>query len=214
MMRLLITAGPTREPIDPVRFLSNRSSGRMGFALAERAAARGLEVTLISGPVSLATPPGVTRVDVVTAADMHAAVASHIDNAEVAIFSAAVADYTPAEVHDQKLKKSAEILTLTLKRTVDILGSVRTAMGFQGYLVGFAAETENVLANARQKYERKGCDLLVANDVSRADIGFDQSDNEVTLLFPDGGQQTLPKAGKDRIADEILDHITQAIASA
>lgn len=211
-MTFLITTGPTREPIDPVRFLSNRSSGRMGFALAEQAQQRGHQVTLISGPVSLATPKNVTRIDIVTAADMHQAVTEHIGQADVAIFSAAVADYTPVDVLSQKLKKSEDILTLKLKRTQDILGSVRTEMGFKGYLVGFAAETENVLANALQKYQRKGCDLLVANDVSRPDIGFDQRHNEVTLLFRDGQQRPIAKATKDSIAASILDHIANDLS--
>ena len=211
-MTFLITTGPTREPIDPVRFLSNRSSGRMGFALAQQAVQRGHDVILISGPVSLPTPETVMRVDVVTAADMHRAVTEHIGQADVAIFCAAVADYTPVDTLSQKLKKSEDSITLKLKRTQDILGSVRSDMAFNGYLVGFAAETENVLANALQKYHRKGCNLLVANDVSRPDIGFDQGHNEVTLLFRDGQQYPIAKATKDSIAASILDHIADDLS--
>ncbi len=203
-MRILITAGPTREAIDPVRFLSNRSSGRMGYALARAAAVHGHEVILVSGPVSLEVPKGVERKAVVSAKEMYEAVEAHVDGLEMAIHSAAVADYRPKEVHAQKFKKSASEWTLTLERTADILGSMREPFGFRGYLVGFAAETENLLENARGKLERKGCDLVIANDVSRADIGFDQRENEVSLLFKDGRQQSLPKAGKQDLADELL----------
>ncbi len=211
-MTILITAGPTREPIDPVRYLSNRSSGRMGFALAQRAAKRGHTILLITGPVSLPTPDNVTRFDVTTAAEMYHAVSENIGQAQVAIFSAAVADYTPFETCSQKLKKSSGTLTLQLKRTQDILGSVRSEMNYHGYLVGFAAETENVVANATKKYQCKGCDLLVANDVSRPDIGFDQQHNEVTLLFRNGQRSSIAKATKESIADSILDHITDVLS--
>ncbi len=202
-MHFLITAGPTREALDPVRYLSNRSSGRMGFALAAAAAAAGHEVTLIAGPVALDTPAGVQRVDVVSAQEMYDAVRERQPGADAAIFSAAVADYRPAQVAVQKIKKSAETMTLTLERTPDILGSVRSVFGWRGVLVGFAAETENVIANARAKLERKGCDVMVANDVSQPGIGFDAAENEVTLLTA-GGEETLPRMSKEALARVII----------
>jgi len=202
-MHFLITAGPTREALDPVRYLSNRSSGRMGFALAAAAVEAGHEVTLISGPVSLGTPAGVERVDVVSAQEMYEAVRRHLPRTEAAIFSAAVADYRPVRVEARKIKKSSESLTLTLERTPDILGSVRGVLGWRGVLTGFAAETENLVANARAKLERKGCDLIVANDVSRPGIGFDAAENEVTLLWR-GGEETLPRMSKEALARVIV----------
>jgi phosphopantothenoylcysteine decarboxylase/phosphopantothenate--cysteine ligase len=202
-MHFLITAGPTREALDPVRYLSNRSSGRMGFALASAAVSAGHAVTLIAGPVALATPPGVERVDVISAQEMHDAVRQQLPAADAAIFSAAVADYRPVQVEPQKIKKSANTLTLTLERTPDILGSVRSGFGWRGVLVGFAAETENVLANARAKLERKGCDLMVANDVSQPGIGFDAAENEVTLITA-GGEETLPRMSKEALAEVII----------
>ena len=206
-MHFLITAGPTREALDPVRYLSNRSSGRMGFALAAAAAAAGHEVTLIAGPVALDTPAGVQRVDVVSAQEMYDAVRERQPGADAAIFSAAVADYRPAQVAVQKIKKSAETMTLTLERTPDILGSVRSVVGWRGVLVGFAAETENVIANARAKLERKGCDVMVANDVSQPGIGFDAAENEVTLLTA-GGEETLPRMSKEALARVIIARTT------
>jgi phosphopantothenoylcysteine decarboxylase/phosphopantothenate--cysteine ligase len=203
-MHFLITAGPTREALDPVRFLSNRSSGRMGFAIAAAAAAAGHTVTLIAGPVGLSAPPGVERVDVVSAQEMYEAVRAHLPRAQAAVFSAAVADYRPAQVAAQKIKKSADRLTLELERTPDILGSVRGVFGWQGVLVGFAAETERVLEHARGKLERKGCNLMVANDVSQPGIGFDAEENAVTLLFAGGGTEALPRMSKAAVAGRIV----------
>ena len=207
-LHFLVTAGPTREPVDPVRFLSNRSSGKMGFAIAQAAAEAGHQVTLIAGPVALPTPPGVTRIDVESADDMFQAVATALAQATppvaVAILAAAVADYRPAAVATQKIKKHAGRLTLELERTRDILGSLRAPLGFTGVLVGFAAETENVLAHAREKLERKGCDLIVANDVSQPGIGFDAPDNEVTLVLPHGASLPLPRGPKLEIARELV----------
>jgi phosphopantothenoylcysteine synthetase/decarboxylase len=202
-MHYLITAGPTREPLDPVRYLSNRSSGKMGYALAAAAQAAGQEVTLISGPTALPCPDGVRLINVTTAQEMHDAVHRCLPSAEVAIFSAAVADYRPVQAAPQKIKKHGETLTLTLERTPDILGSARAA-GFKGVLVGFAAETENVLANAAGKLERKGCDLVVANDVSGTETGFDTDENEITLVFAGGKIQALPRAGKLALAEIIV----------
>ncbi|MEM6280443.1 MAG: phosphopantothenoylcysteine decarboxylase [Verrucomicrobiota bacterium] len=203
-MRFLITAGPTREPIDPVRYLSNRSSGKMGYALAKATLEAGHEVVLVSGPVSLAAPEGVDLVSVETAAEMFDAVKREIGEADVAIFCAAVADYRVADIAGEKLKKNSEEMTLRLVRNPDILGRVRTEFGFEGILVGFAAETDNVEANAREKLVRKGCDFLVANDVSRSDIGFDRDDNEVTFFSASGEMEKLARAGKEEIAREIL----------
>ncbi len=203
-MNLLITAGPTREAIDPVRYLSNRSSGRMGYALAQAALEAGHGVTLISGPVSIPAPVGAQVVRVESAQDMYEAVRSHLASQDAAIFAAAVADYRPAQVAGQKIKKASEQLTLQLERTPDILGSARAVFGFQGVLVGFAAETEDLLAHAQEKLHRKGCDLLIANDVSRPGTGFDSEENEVTLLFPNAAPRPLPRGPKTAIAREII----------
>ena len=205
-MKVLITAGPTREPIDPARYLTNRSSGKMGYALAAAAAKRGHSVLLISGPSSLELPNGVDYLPIETAADMYQAVESQINRMDIAIFAAAVADYTPASVSEQKIKKSDEEITLTLVKTKDILGSARSVMDYKGILVGFAAETENIEANARDKCLRKHCDLIIANDVSRKDIGFDSSENEVTLVYPDRSE-TLPKDSKEHLAFHLIEII-------
>lgn len=205
---MLITAGPTREAIDPVRYLTNRSSGKMGYALAAAAARKGHRVVLVSGPTSLDVPPGVDLLPVESAAEMFDAVRHQIGRADVAVFAAAVSDYRPVEVAGQKIKKSGETLTLELVRNPDILGSARGEFGFAGILVGFAAETENVEDNARDKLTRKGCDLIVANDVSRRDIGFDSSQNEVLLVYPDRSKP-LPKDEKEHLAFHILDAIVQ-----
>lgn len=203
-MRFLITAGPTREPIDPVRYLSNRSSGKMGYALAAAALAKGHEVVLVSGPVSIPAPHGATVVRVETAQEMYDAVAERIGEAEVAIFCAAVADYRVAEVAEEKIKKTGETLTLTLIKNPDILGSARSVFGFQGILVGFAAETEKLAEHATDKLRRKGCDLLVANDVSRPDIAFERDENEVELFYRDGRHETLARASKREIAEGLV----------
>lgn len=207
-MKVLITAGPTVEPIDPVRYLTNRSSGKMGYALAAAAAKRGHSVLLISGPTSLGIPEGIDFIPIESAADMYQAVESQIGRHDIAIFAAAVADYTPAQVADQKLKKMGEEMIITLKRTKDILGSARDIMGFKGRLVGFAAETENVENNARGKCLRKKCDLVVANDVSRKDIGFDSSENEVTLVYPDRSE-ALPQDSKEHLAYHLMEVIEE-----
>lgn len=206
-MKVLITAGPTREPIDPVRYLTNRSSGKMGYALAGAALAAGHEVILISGPVSL-TPPGDTDIlRVETAEEMFEAVASRILEADAAILCAAVADYRPAEMAAEKIKKSDDELTLTLVKTPDILDSCRTEFGFDGILVGFAAETENVESNALDKLRRKGCDFLVANDVSLPGLGFDSDDNAVVIYAKGGSPESIGPASKSDIAAEIVARI-------
>lgn len=205
-MTILITAGPTREAIDPVRYLTNRSSGKMGYALADVAAAKECRVILISGPTdaALEIPDGVDFIPVESAADMYDAVERWIGKADVAIFAAAVADYRPVEVAEQKIKKEGEELTLKLVRNADILGSARGEFSYEGTLVGFAAETQNVVANARGKLLKKGCDMVVANDVSRKDIGFDSNENEVTLVFRDD-EEVVDKADKHRIAHSVVE---------
>jgi len=202
-MTILITAGPTREAIDPVRYLSNKSSGKMGYALAEVAVHGGHRVILISGPSAEDVPDGVDFLPVESALEMYDAVEKWISKADVAIFAAAVADYRPEVVPEQKIKKSGERMTLELVRNPDILGSAREKFHYRGVLVGFAAETENVIDNARGKLERKGCDIVVANDVSRPDIGFDSNQNEVHLIFPDH-TTAIDKADKHDIAHIIL----------
>ncbi|MCE2391177.1 MAG: bifunctional phosphopantothenoylcysteine decarboxylase/phosphopantothenate--cysteine ligase CoaBC [Proteobacteria bacterium] len=207
---VLLSAGPTAEPIDPVRVLTNRSSGRMGFALAEAAARRGAEVVLVAGPVAQPTPAGVERVDVETAREMQDAVLGSLERATIAIFSAAVADYSVERPTASKLKReSSESLTLRLVRNPDILGQVIERRRGQT-VVGFAAETEDLLANARAKLERKGCDLIVANDVSRSDIGFDVSENEVAIVGPAPEQVVeVPRRSKREVAERILDRVLE-----
>jgi len=210
-MKVLITAGPTVEAIDPVRYLTNRSSGRMGYALASAAAKRGHSVLLISGPTDLEIPEGMDFLPVESASEMARAVKAQIARQDLAIFAAAVSDYTPVTVADQKLKKTGGEMTLTLKPTVDILGSAREEFNFDGVLVGFAAETENLIENARDKCHRKGCDLIIANDVSRPDIGFDASENEVTLVYPDR-EESLPRDSKEHLAFHLIE-IIEILAS-
>ena len=202
---VLVTAGPTREPVDPVRYLSNRSSGRMGYALAAAAARRGARVVLISGPVDLAPPFGVEVVRVETASEMRAAVLRARDAARAVFMTAAVADYAPAAA-ESKLKRRGGTLTLTLDENPDILAELGRDKGDR-LLVGFAAETERVVDNARDKLRRKNLDWIVANDVSRADIGFDAPDNEVTIVGREGDPIALAKAGKPEIAERILDAV-------
>jgi len=213
-LRILITAGPTREAIDPVRFLSNRSSGKMGYALAEAAAVAGHETILVSGPSALTAPQGVRLLRVESAQDMADAVEAECRTAppEIAIHAAAVADYRPRVMQSQKIKKHADTLTLELERTPDVLGSMRPVFGFTGFLVGFAAETENLIANAMDKLRRKACDLVVANDVGRADTGFDSEENEVILCFPSGTTETLPKQSKRELAREIIRRVVALAA--
>lgn len=175
----------------------------MGYALAAAARAAGHEVVLVSGPVNLAGPEGVRLIRVTSAQEMFEAVMGELPAAEIAVFAAAVADYRPVNVEAQKIKKQGDTLTLTLERTPDILGSARAA-GFRGVLVGFAAETENLLENAAGKMRRKGCDLIVANDVSGTATGFDADDNGITLLFPDGTVRPLPVGPKARLAEILV----------
>lgn len=206
-MKFLITAGPTREALDPARYITNRSSGRMGYALAGAARHDGHEVILISGPTALDVPAGVDFIHVESAQEMYEAVRDMVKYADAAILCAAVADYRPVAFSEQKIKKDGERLILELERTPDILGSMRDVFGFRGTLVGFAAETQNVEDYARGKLERKKCDFIVANDVSRSDIGFDSRENEVALVFPDHTEY-LEKDTKEHIAMRIIEHAT------
>ena len=210
--RLLITAGPTREPIDPVRYISNRSSGKMGYGLAAAALRRGAQVTLISGPTLLTPPPGAVFVPVQTAEDMREAVLQHLAAATVVIKAAAVADYRAKHPAAAKIKGKRD-LTLELTPNPDILAEVagrRTG----AFIVGFAAETHDVAANARAKLESKGIDMLIANDVSQQGIGFDADENEVLLLDRWGGTRALPRMPKTDVADAILSHILALRAAA
>jgi phosphopantothenoylcysteine decarboxylase/phosphopantothenate--cysteine ligase len=205
---VLVTAGPTCEDLDPVRYLTNRSSGKMGYAIAQAAARRGADVILVSGPTTLETPSGVRRIDVRTAEQMHAAVTKEFSNASIGIFAAAVADYRAAAKSPQKLKKSGAALTLDLQPTVDILGEVSRNKADK-FIVGFAAETTDVAANARKKLAAKNLDLIVANDVTAEGAGFDHDTNIVSLLSSDGRDSTLPKLSKSEVAQRILDEIVR-----
>jgi phosphopantothenoylcysteine decarboxylase/phosphopantothenate--cysteine ligase len=207
---VLVSAGPTAEPIDPVRVITNRSSGKMGFAVAEAAALRGAEVILVAGPAALATPYGVQRVDVETAAEMREAVLGALERATIVVLAAAVADYAPARAEEKKLKREkADSLTLELVRNPDILAEVVKRRGART-VVGFAAETDHVLENARGKLARKGCDLIVANDVSRSDIGFDVDRNEVVILGPGPDDlREVPEGPKAEIAARILERVLE-----
>src|SRR5579862_3636448 len=213
--RVLVTAGPTYEDVDPVRYIGNRSSGRMGFAIAAEAARRGALVTLVTGPTTIDPPPVREVLRVRRAADMHDAVMSRVDAVDVVVMAAAVADYTPLERLPEKLPKDDETITLVLQRTPDILGELgrrRVATGGGPLLVGFAAETADVVLRAAAKREAKHVDLIVANDVSRSDAGFDADTNEVAIVGP-GGVEPLPLQSKSRVAMAILDRVEALLAA-
>jgi len=206
--KVLITAGPTIEPIDPVRYISNRSSGRMGFALAKAARRRGASVTLVSGPVSLMPPYDVTSISVKTAEEMRNAVLENRPGCDIIIKAAAVSDYRPKESAQQKIKKGPDSLTLDLVKNPDILSELGdTKKQSPCVLVGFAAETEDLLANAEAKLKAKNLDMIVANDVSRNDAGFETDTNIVKMVFPDGHVEDSPLMTKDEVADLVLDKI-------
>ncbi len=204
--RVLITAGPTREPIDPVRYISNRSSGRMGYALADAARRRGAIVTLISGPTALPVPLGVDVIRVITAAEMHDAVMAAVSQNQIVIKAAAVSDFTPVTVAATKIKKreGTDALTIELRKTPDILAEVGR-LAPRPFIVAFAAETDHVEENAKEKLARKGADLIVANDVADATIGFDSENNEVLVIARDGSVARFEKASKGAIANRLLD---------
>jgi phosphopantothenoylcysteine decarboxylase/phosphopantothenate--cysteine ligase len=208
--KVVVTAGPTFEPIDPVRFLGNRSSGKMGFAIAAEAARRGARVELIAGPVSLATPARVVRTDVQTALEMESAVRRHAGDADVIVMAAAVADYRPKRAAQEKLKKSEGPPEIELIANPDILGSL-LALAPQALRVGFAAETQGVEAEARRKLEQKGAHLLVANDVGRTDIGFASDENEVTLFARDAPPELIGKRSKAAVAAALVDRIEREL---
>ncbi|HLJ75564.1 MAG TPA: bifunctional phosphopantothenoylcysteine decarboxylase/phosphopantothenate--cysteine ligase CoaBC [Thermoanaerobaculia bacterium] len=206
---ILVTAGPTREAIDPVRFLSNRSSGKMGYAIAEAARRRGANVTLVSGPTSLVPPAGISVSQVTTALQMHDAVMHNLSGQQIVIKAAAVADYAPATSASQKIKKEqGSELSVTLQKTPDILESI-SKVSPKPFVVAFAAETEALEANAREKLLRKNADLIVANDVADPSIGFDSDQNEVLVIARDGKSTKIARAPKLAIANRILDLVVE-----
>jgi len=208
--RVVVTAGPTHEPLDPVRFISNPSSGRQGIALAQAALDRGATVTLIAGPTQLPTPVGAERVDVTTARDMHDAVLSAAERADALLMAAAVADYRPPAAVPQKIKKGEDDLTLHLTRTPDVLSAVaarRAETGRPHIVVGFAAESENLMENARAKLAAKNLDLIVANDITAQDAGFAVATNRVIILDREGGQEEPGLMSKSAVAEAVLERV-------
>ena len=201
-LRILITAGPTREALDPVRYISNHSSGKMGFALAAAAAELGADVTLVAGPVNLPTPAGVHRIDVESALQMQAAVMAEVAQQQIVIGCAAVADYRPEEISPQKIKKSADEMVVALVKNPDIIAEV-AALAAKPFVVGFAAETRDVEHYALDKMARKKLDMIAANDVAREGQGFNSDDNALTVFWP-GGRQELPLARKTEVARHLL----------
>jgi phosphopantothenoylcysteine decarboxylase/phosphopantothenate--cysteine ligase len=209
---VLVSAGGTREPIDSVRFLGNRSSGKMGFAVAAEAALRGADVVLVAGPTALATPPGVRRIDVQTALEMRDAVFAEFENATITVMAAAVADFRAAQRRESKIKKEDladdSVLTLDLTRNPDILAELCQRKGDR-VVIGFAAESHDLVASARRKIARKGCDLLVANNISSETSGFDADDNAVVFVWPDGQIEELPSLPKRDVAAQLLDRVAK-----
>ena len=206
--RVLVTAGPTREALDPVRFITNHSSGKMGYAIAKVAAMRGAEVTLVSGPVSIKPFVGVDKVDVVSAADMFEAVAENSNDSDIIIMCSAVADYTPAAYSEQKMKKADSDLSLSLARTKDILKYLGEHKKLGQKIVGFSMETENLIENSRKKLEKKNADLICANSINGKDTGFVVDTNRVTLISA-ANTEELPLCSKEETAALILQHIMQ-----
>ena len=204
--KILVTAGPTQEPIDPVRYLTNHSSGRMGYAIAREAMLRGAQVTLISGSVSLAPVPGVAMRPVTTAQDMLEAVQETLPETDILIKAAAVADYRPATVADQKIKKKDGDMSIPLERTDDILGWVEKNRHPGLFVCGFSMETENMVENSRAKLEKKHLDMIAANNLKTEGAGFGVATNVVTLITKDGIKE-LPLMGKDEVAGCLLDEI-------
>lgn len=204
---VLVTAGPTREALDPVRFLSNRSSGKMGYAVAAEAARRGARVTLITGPVALQAPAGVDLVNVTTAAEMESAVRLRFPSSKILVMAAAVADYRASEILPQKRKKRGDLWTVELRKTPDILGGLKDLRKRGQMVVGFAAESEALFSNARRKLEGKNLDLICANDISKEGLGFDSDQNALTLLWADGRREDLGADGKERLARAVWDRL-------
>jgi phosphopantothenoylcysteine decarboxylase / phosphopantothenate---cysteine ligase len=208
-VKFVVTAGPTREPLDPVRYLSNRSSGKMGYAIAAAALEAKHEVILISGPVALPPPLGTEVVRVTTGEEMLAAAAAEFARCDVFVMCAAVCDYKPAHYIAQKIKKQRAPFSLALEPTRDILSSL-TSGAHDCFVVGFAAETAELRENAKRKLKEKNCDLMVANDVARADIGMDAEENEVAIFFRNGEEKKLPRGKKTELARELLKIILDA----
>jgi phosphopantothenoylcysteine decarboxylase/phosphopantothenate--cysteine ligase len=211
---VLVTAGGTREPVDAVRYLGNRSSGKMGFAVAREAALRGAEVVLVAAPSALDTPPGVRRIDVESALEMREAVLAELPRARIVVKTAAVADFRPARSEPRKIRKEDlpedAGISIDLVRNPDILAEI-CGLGGDRVVVGFAAESHDVLASARRKIRRKGCDLLVANDVTRQGSGFDADTNAVSFVWPDGQVEELPSLPKAEVARQLLDRVSKLI---
>lgn len=204
--KIVITAGPTRESVDPVRFLTNHSSGKMGYSLAKAASYRGADVKLISGPTALKEPLGVDLKMIETAAEMKNAVFSEAEDADIIIMAAAVSDYRPKEEKNQKIKKDDDIFKLELERTTDILAELGKRKNKSQLLIGFAAESEDLINNAEKKLIKKNADYIIANDISKKDIAFGSDSNQVTILSKDN-QLKLPRIEKDELAQKILDYV-------
>lgn len=202
-IKVLITAGPTVEPIDPVRYVSNYSSGKMGYAIAAQAQARGADVTLISGPTAL-QPPVANVINVLSASDMYEAASKEVENCDILIMAAAVADYTPDKKADQKIKKCESALRIDLKPTIDILKTVSVSKKQEQVFVGFAAESEKLYEHAEKKLKAKKLDMIVANDISRCDIGFNSNENEVTFIYHTLEKEHFQKSLKSEVADAVL----------
>lgn len=209
-IKILVTAGPTQEPIDPVRYITNHSTGKMGYALAEAARSRGAEVVLVSGPTSLASPNAVETIRVGTAAEMAKAALDKARGCKVVIGAAAVADFTPAKPADQKTKKRDAVLTLKLEPTIDILTELGERKG-KKILVGFSVETRNLVENSMKKMQKKNLDMIVCNDVTQAGAGFATDTNIVTILNKKGGSEQLPKMSKLETAHKVLDKILELL---
>ena len=203
-MKFLITAGPTREPIDPVRYLSNRSSGKMGYAIAQAALDAGHEVILISGPVALPAPTRAQMLRVTTADEMYDAVHANLGGIDIAVLCAAVADFKPAAFAPHKIKKSGGVPAIQLVPTRDILASLGALPSKNFLLAGFAAETEELEKNAREKLKKKRCDAVIANDVSVPGLGFESEENELTIYLPDQKGRVLPRGSKRDLANALV----------
>ena len=216
-LKIVVTAGGTHEPVDPVRVLANRSSGKQGFSLAQAAIDLGGSVVLIAGPTTMPTPVGARRIDVTTAAEMLEATQESVENADVLLMAAAVADFRPSETVKEKIKRSKDVPTITLERTDDILAAVsqqKTKSGWPRLIVGFAAESQDLIKNAQRKLNEKELDLIVANDITAVDAGFAVDSNRVTLLDRAGGSEELPLMAKSAVAEEVLDKVVELLGAA
>jgi phosphopantothenoylcysteine decarboxylase/phosphopantothenate--cysteine ligase len=205
---VLVTAGPTREHLDPVRFLSNRSSGKMGFAVARVALRRGAQVTLVTGPTHLSPPRGAKYIEVKTAQEMYSAVMENLNDATVVVKTAAVSDYRPGQLKGEKIKKHENGVFLQLVATQDILSEVSAQKG-ERLIIGFAAETKDLLSNAKEKLVRKNLDWIVANDISKSGVGFEAENNQVSIIHRDGTVEELPEMTKEAVAYAVLDRVVR-----